>query len=116
MAHKENPSTETDRLDRHIGQRLRRLRVSRRITRDNLASALEIPAPALAEYEAGARPLSSARLMKAASLLDAPFTGFFQGFDQRPQANDKPAAGLDGVTDKTMRRALVRLVRALAKR
>lgn len=60
-----------------IGTRIRKLRVSKDLTQDNMAMDLGITAGAYAKIERGETDPSATRLMKIAEILEVPVTNFF---------------------------------------
>ncbi len=68
-----------------LGQRLRNVRESKRITQQRAAEVLEIPRTAVARIESGDRTVSTLELARFAELYDRPIAEFFE---ESPQDED----------------------------
>ncbi len=66
-------------IDRHVGSRLRLLRLSRKMTPESLAQALGLPTERLASIEAGRERVSADLMRKLSRILNAPPSEFFAG-------------------------------------
>lgn len=64
-------------FDRALGGRLRRLRLNRNLSQDELAKALGISFQQLQKYESGANRMPASRLKKTADILNSPVSYFF---------------------------------------
>jgi transcriptional regulator with XRE-family HTH domain len=71
-------------IDRHVGSRLRQLRLSRGMERDVLARWLGIPPERLEALEDGRERISAETMRQLSRVLRAPPTEFFAGLSQRP--------------------------------
>jgi transcriptional regulator with XRE-family HTH domain len=80
---------ETDRIDRHVGGRLRTLRRMRGLSQAQLAAMLEMTFQQVQKYEKATNRISASRLVQLSQVLDAPITWFFEGIDQ-PETLELP--------------------------
>jgi len=69
-----------DDLDRHIGQRLKKLRQREGVSAQALADAIESTQQQVSRYENAHNKLSAAQLYRIASALGVPVSWFFQEF------------------------------------
>lgn len=69
-----------DDLDRHIGQRLKKLRQREGISAQALADAIESTQQQVSRYENAHNKLSAAQLYRIATALGVPVSWFFQDF------------------------------------
>jgi transcriptional regulator with XRE-family HTH domain len=67
-------------LDRHIGKRLRALRIERRMSLEKLAEALEVTQQQMSRYELGQNRVGAAQLYRVALGLNVPVGWFFLGY------------------------------------
>ena len=89
-------------IDRHVGKRLRQLRLARGMDLPELSGLLGVSAPRLLQFEEGRERLSAVLMRQIAKILDAPPSEFFAGFS----ANGAQAAekrGFDGPQDEEQR-------------
>jgi transcriptional regulator with XRE-family HTH domain len=66
-------------IDRHVGQRLRHLRVSRGFELRELASQVGVSAPRLLQFEEGRERVTAQAMRRLCKALDAPPSEFFAG-------------------------------------
>ncbi len=116
------------RIDRHVGERIRRRRTMLGHTQEQLAAALEISYQQVQKYETGANRVSAGRLYQIAQRLEVSISHFFEGLDQfEGQAASDPAHGsnratielvrnFSGIADASIRTAVTGLVKALCER
>lgn len=85
--------TENDEIhpvDRHVGHRLRLMRVQRGVSQTTLADGLGITFQQIQKYEKGTNRVSASRLHDIAKLLAVPIVAFFDGLpDQEQPARKK---------------------------
>lgn len=67
-------------VDRHVGQRLRALRIARGIEMHVLSGLLGVTQPRLLQMEEGRERISAARLRQLSKILDVRPSEFFAGF------------------------------------
>ena len=72
-------SEATNRIDAHLGKRLREMRIARDLTEVEMAKRLDIEVSQLRDHEAGIARINPARLFVLARLLDVPISAFFEG-------------------------------------
>ena len=121
--------------DKYVGSRLRMRRLMLDMSQTNIADALGLTFQQVQKYERGSNRISASRLQHLSQILQVPVPFFFEG---APAASAGPAAqapaegpsyvanflatseGLDlvkafvSIEDPELRRAIVRLVQALA--
>jgi transcriptional regulator with XRE-family HTH domain len=74
------PKAERKRqIEKHVAQRLKKLRVALGVSPKSLAERAGIPPERLAEYEAGTRRISARALAKLAKALTADIERFLAG-------------------------------------
>lgn len=71
-------------LDTHIGNRLRQLRIKRRISLAKAGEIIEVTPQQVHRYEQGKHRLAASSLYRLARGLDMPITWFFQGYEENP--------------------------------
>ena len=121
--------------DKYVGSRVRMRRLMLDMSQTNIADALGLTFQQVQKYERGSNRISASRLQHLSQILQVPVPFFFEG---APAASAGPAAqapaedpsyvanflatseGLDlvkafvSIEDPELRRAIVRLVQALA--
>lgn len=68
-----------DPIDVHVGQRLRQLRLARKISQEQLGEALSVSFQQVQKQERAVNRLSASALYKAARFLDVSPAAFFEG-------------------------------------
>jgi transcriptional regulator with XRE-family HTH domain len=66
-------------IDRIVGERIRRARLLRGMTQDDLAEKLKLSYQQVQKYETGANRVSAGRLFQIASFLGEDVAWFYQG-------------------------------------
>lgn len=69
-----------DELDRHIGQRLKKLRQKEGVSAQALAEAVESTQQQISRYENAHNKLSATQLYRIASALGVPVSWFYQDY------------------------------------
>jgi transcriptional regulator with XRE-family HTH domain len=77
-------------IDRHVGSRLRQLRLSRGVDQQDLARRLGISASRLEALEEGRERITAETMRQLSRIMRAPPTEFFSGLSQQVQATAKP--------------------------
>lgn len=72
------------KVDRHVGQRVRHRRMLLGISQTKLANALDVSFQQVQKYEKGSNPISASKLLAISQLLERPVGYFFE---------DAPVAG-----------------------
>jgi ribosome-binding protein aMBF1 (putative translation factor) len=75
------PPTE---LDRHLGGRLRSLRIARGVSREEMATMLGMTLQEVQEHERGTRRMAPHQLVEYAELLEVRLSRFFADVSARP--------------------------------
>ncbi len=71
------------RVDTHVGRRLCIQRMSRSLTREQLAARLKLPSSIIVQrYENGIDRISASKLYEISKILDVPVAYFFEGYGQ----------------------------------
>jgi len=74
------PRTEaTNRIDTHLGRRLREMRIARDLSEAEMAKRLDIEVSQLRDHQAGTARIDPTRLFALAYLMDVPISAFFDG-------------------------------------
>jgi transcriptional regulator with XRE-family HTH domain len=77
-------------IDRHVGSRLRQLRLLRGVDRQDLARTLGVSVSRLEAFEEGRERISAETMRQLSRILQAPPTEFYDGLAQRIHAVAKP--------------------------
>jgi transcriptional regulator with XRE-family HTH domain len=77
-------------IDRHVGSRLRQLRLLRGVDRPELARTLGVSASRLEAFEEGRERISAETMRQLSRILKAPPTEFYAGLAPPIQAGAKP--------------------------
>ena len=81
----------TNAIDRHVGKRLRQLRLARGMDLPGLSGLIGVSAPRLLQFEEGRERISAVLMRELAKILNVPPSEFFAGFS-RIAANGSEAA------------------------
>lgn len=92
----QNTSLQANLIDRHVGTRVRMLRLQHRITQSDLADKLGVSFQQVQKYETGANRISASKLYSIAQALEVKPGYFFDGLDDNIASQD--AVGLDADT------------------
>lgn len=96
-----------NRIDMHVGRRIRLRREMLGYTRDQLAGALDVSESQIIKYERGAHRVSAGSLFILCKFLDVPAEWFFKGF--REVAGSSPDADAVQATSAELRTELLEL-------
>ena len=77
-------------IDRHVGSRLRQLRLLRGVDRQDLARTLGVSASRLEAFEEGRERISAETMRQLSRILQAPPTEFYAGLAQQVHAGARP--------------------------
>ncbi|MEM6626880.1 MAG: helix-turn-helix transcriptional regulator [Pseudomonadota bacterium] len=113
------------RVDRHVGEKIRRRRVLMGFTQEHLAEALEISYQQIQKYETGANRVSAGRLYQIARHLDVVVSHFFEGLDNETGDEliiDQPSSrvtielvrNFSAISENSVRASVVQLVKSLS--
>ena len=75
-----------NRIDRHVGSRVRMRRMMLSMSQTNLGDALGLTFQQVQKYETGANRISASRLQHSAHILQVPVSFFFEGAPSGPGA------------------------------
>lgn len=114
-------------IDIEVGQRIRSLRLRKRLSQTKLAQGLDVTFQQIQKYENGTNRISPDRLERAAKMLDTTVASFFPSMDR--ETNNSPAdfavlqnkpsmaimQAFSAIQDHRVRAALVALLQALGK-
>ena len=115
------------RVDQHVGDAVRRVRVERGLTQNDLAKALGLSYQQVQKYETGANRISAGKLYELATVLKVDPHSFFDGLDLPKRAPATPAApavegtvdvarSFESIGDNELRSAISALVKCLSGR
>ena len=79
-------------IDRHIGKRLRQLRLARGMDLPELSGLLGVSAPRLLQFEEGRERISALLMRQLAKILNVPPSEFFEGFPRSGASGTGAAA------------------------
>jgi transcriptional regulator with XRE-family HTH domain len=115
-------------IDRHVGSRLRQLRLLRGVDREDLARTLGVSASRLEAFEEGRERISAETMRQISRILQAPPTEFYAGLAQQVHTDAKPLtaekaadqerrliADFARIRDASSREVLLALVAAYAE-
>jgi transcriptional regulator with XRE-family HTH domain len=117
-------------IDVHVGARVRMWRIKRKISRITLGEALGLSDQQIQKYETGTNRIGASRLYKICAVLEIPVSALFEGtLGSPPDASGMPqdivdfmespegvrfVAAFGKITDRKMRRGIVRLAGRIA--
>jgi transcriptional regulator with XRE-family HTH domain len=118
-------------IDVHVGSRVRMWRTERNISRITLGEALGLTVQQIQKYEKGTNRIGASRLQQICSVLEIPVSSLFEGAPgSSPRQSGMPqdiidfmeseegirfVAAFTGITDRKMRRGIVRLTSRIAE-
>jgi transcriptional regulator with XRE-family HTH domain len=83
----------TNAIDRHVGKRLRQLRLARGMDLPELSGLLGVSAPRLLQFEEGRERISALLMRQLAKILNVPPSEFFDGFSRGGASGAENAVG-----------------------
>jgi transcriptional regulator with XRE-family HTH domain len=119
-------SGKTDAYDREVGLRVRTLRLSRRMSQNDLGQSLGISLQQIQKYEHGANRIGAGRLQRIAEIFEVPVAALFGASRRENRAGVDPFEGLrtpgavqpleayGRIGDRAIRRAFLRLAEQVA--
>ena len=116
---KKRKSTAFDRIDIHVGGRVKIRRKNLRMSQTTLGEAVGVSFQQAQKYERGANRISASRLFEISQVLDVPVSYFFDGMPgeiaDRPDAEEPDLEILGSVRPVLGGGALNRAAQNLAK-
>jgi len=114
--------TEPNRIDVHVGGRLRQLRNYKGLTQEQLATSVGVTFQQVQKYERGTNRVGASRLYDFSKVLNVPVASFFEGAEKTvissglgvAENNDNSSATF-GDGDPFQKKETVQLVRAYYK-
>ncbi len=115
--------------DRHVGEKLRQLRVIANRSQSELGEHIGVTFQQVQKYEQGRNRISAGRLFDIAHTLNVPISFFFEGLDLSPSLTPgderdtrarlsadaiRIAKLFEGISSKRLRSRVLQLVRDLA--
>ena len=119
-------SRKADAYDREVGLRVRTLRISRRMSQNDLGERLGITFQQVQKYENGVNRIGAGRLQRIAEIFEVPVAALFGGSRREGRAGVDPFEGLrtpgavqlleayGRIADRTIRRAFLRFAEQVA--
>lgn len=119
-------SRKTDSYDREVGLRVRTLRLSRRMSQNDVGERLGITFQQIQKYENGANRIGAGRLQRIAEIFEVPVAVLFGASRREGRAGVDPFEGLrtpgalqlleayGRIGDRVIRRAFLRLAEQVA--
>lgn len=105
--------TESNKIDVHLGKRLRRRRRLLGLTQQQLAGACGVRFQQIQKYECGANRISAARLWQLSEALEVPVGYFYDGLSNDSSARDVAAESeIEGGGEMFARKETLDLIRA----
>lgn len=86
-----------DEIDRHVGIRIRQVRMLKGISQEKLAEELGLTFQQVQKYEKGVNRVGAGRLWKLAGIMGVPVTWFYEGLDQHVDGGGIPAMSAEAV-------------------
>jgi transcriptional regulator with XRE-family HTH domain len=124
------PQKPPNPIDVHVGERIRMWRTERKISRITLGEALGLTGQQIQKYEAGINRIGASRLQRICAVLEIPVSYLFEGALGSPPAKGgmpqdvvdfmeseegmRFVAAFERITDRKMRRGIVRLTSRIA--
>ena len=109
---------ETFDSNKHIGQRIKELRVAKGISRQKLTNTLDVTHQQLAKYESGANRITACRLQSIAKVLEADIMYFFDSPVINDDTNNRMMMEISrhfkNIKDIDKRHSALNIVKALA--
>lgn len=103
-------------IDVFVGQRLRALRTSRRLSLDDLARSLGVSYQQIQKYETGANRISASALWHLSKALGVGVADFFPAAEGEPlDASSILAAGTLSRLDENVREIMFGLIEAIER-
>ena len=84
-------------VDRHVGARLRLLRLQRGLSQKDIAEGLGLTFQQVQKYENGANRISASKLFEIAAVLDVSIADFFAGLDRSEKPGREDTAVLSAL-------------------
>lgn len=116
-------------IDRYVGQRVKALRIDRRLSQTALGEAVGITFQQIQKYEAGTNRISASRLFEIATVLSVPVRSFFDGVPSKGEGSDieidepyfdwvdlKIVKALSRISDHSLKEQLLKFILGLADR
>jgi transcriptional regulator with XRE-family HTH domain len=124
------PQKPPNPIDVHVGERIRMWRTERKISRITLGEAIGLTGQQIQKYEAGTNRIGASRLQRICAVLEIPVSYLFEGALGSPPAKGgmpqdvvdfmeseegmRFVAAFERITDRKMRRGIVRLTSRIA--
>jgi transcriptional regulator with XRE-family HTH domain len=124
------PQKPPNPIDIHVGERIRMWRTERKISRITLGEAIGLTGQQIQKYESGTNRIGASRLQRICAVLEIPVSYLFEGALGSPPAKGgmpqdvvdfmeseegmRFVAAFEKITDRKMRRGIVRLTSRIA--
>ncbi|MEA2943358.1 MAG: hypothetical protein QOD09_3887 [Bradyrhizobium sp.] len=124
------PQKPPNPIDIHVGERIRMWRTERKISRITLGEAIGLTDQQIQKYETGTNRIGASRLQRICAVLEIPVSVLFEGALGSPPAKGgmpqdivdfmeseegiRFVAAFERITDRKMRRGIVRLTSRIA--
>jgi transcriptional regulator with XRE-family HTH domain len=124
------PQKPPNPIDVHVGARIRMARTERKISRITLGEAIGLTDQQIQKYETGINRIGASRLHRICAVLEIPVSYLFEGALGSPPAEGgmpqdvvdfmeseegmRFVAAFERITDRKMRRGIVRLTSRIA--
>jgi transcriptional regulator with XRE-family HTH domain len=125
------PQKPPNPIDIHVGERIRMWRTERKISRITLGEAIGLTGQQIQKYESGTNRIGASRLQRICAVLEIPVSYLFEGALGSPPAKGampqdvvdfleseegmRFVAAFERITDRKMRRGIVRLTDRIAE-
>lgn len=89
----------SNKVDSHVGARLRRRRILLGLSQEKLAESLGLSFQQIQKYERGGNRIGASRLYELSEILNVPVSFFFEGIEQdaeKPQIEEEPGTTIHG--------------------
>lgn len=96
-------------IDRHVGERLRQLRLARGMDLPELSRLLGVSAPRLLQFEEGRERISAFLMRQLAKILNVPPSEFFAGFSRNGAEAAEEVFGSQDEEEQRLRRDFARV-------
>jgi transcriptional regulator with XRE-family HTH domain len=99
----------TNAIDRHVGKRLRQLRLARGMDLADLSGLLGVSAPRLLQFEEGRERLSADLMRRLSKILTVQPSEFFAGFSRNGAEAAEEVFGSQDEEEQRLRRDFARV-------
>ena len=110
------PITDLRAIDSHVGQRIREIRRTRRLSMEEMGRQAGITYQQIQKYESGSNRVSASMLYMIATILGVEVSDFYAGLEcAQDKATESTASEIDQIADRAVRSDVRRLVQGILR-